>query len=134
LLCLGTNEILPSSKEETISNTIFSVLYLSDFDLQVASAWTESFDTLLDAYKQLAESIPLLEQYQALFRNNQHMVDALSEIYADILEFHGAALRVFKQPSEVPKHGQIAFVNFCQHGVNCSARHGRTSKPASNIS
>jgi hypothetical protein len=68
--------------------------------LQVASAWTESFDILLDAYKQLAENIPLLEQYQALFKTNQHMVDALSEIYTDILEFHGAALRVFKQPSK----------------------------------
>jgi hypothetical protein len=71
----------------------------------VASAWTESFDTLLDAYKQLAESIPLLEQYQALFKNNQHMVDALSVIYADILDFHGAALRIFKQPSKVLKEG-----------------------------
>ena len=67
----------------------------------MASAWTESFDTLLDAYKQLAETIPLLEQYQALFKTHQHMVDALAEIYADILEFHGAALRVFKQPSKL---------------------------------
>jgi hypothetical protein len=55
----------------------------------------------------LAENIPLLEQYQALFHKNQYVVGALSQIYTDILEFHGAALRIFKQRSEVTNHNGL---------------------------
>ncbi|TVY78217.1 C2H2 finger domain transcription factor crzA [Lachnellula suecica] len=69
------------------------------FCLQVASGWAESFDILLDAYKQLAENLPLLQQFQALFENNQQMIGILSLIYKDILEFHLSALRVFKKPT-----------------------------------
>lgn len=41
---------------------------------------------------------------------NAHMVDALAEIYADILEFHGAALRVFNQPSGYHKCEEVEFL------------------------
>ena len=67
---------------------------------QVASLWAESFDTLLDAYRQLSENIPLLEQYHDLFKANPQMTKVLSVIYEDILEFHIVALRVFKQSSK----------------------------------
>jgi hypothetical protein len=66
---------------------------------QVASTWAESFDTLLDAYRQLAENIPLLGQYQHLFNSDPRMVGVLAIIYEDIIEFHQVALRVFKQSS-----------------------------------
>jgi hypothetical protein len=67
--------------------------------LKVASTWADSFDTLLGAYQQLAESIPLFAQYHSLFKSNPQMTSVLAVIYEDILEFHQAALRVFKQPS-----------------------------------
>lgn len=55
------------------------------FLLQVASTWAESFDTILDAYQQIGEQIPLLQQYQALFDHSPHMQRVLEMIYTDIL-------------------------------------------------
>ncbi|KAJ8062489.1 hypothetical protein OCU04_009019 [Sclerotinia nivalis] len=69
------------------------------FCLQVASSWAESFDTLLDAYQQLAENIPLLSKYIDLFRSNQDMIRVAAMIYEDVLEFHRAALRIFSKPT-----------------------------------
>ncbi|KAL9110913.1 MAG: hypothetical protein Q9227_004528 [Pyrenula ochraceoflavens] len=43
------------------------------FLLQTASTWTDSFDILLDAYEQIGEEIPLLEQYASTFRNHPDM-------------------------------------------------------------
>ena len=68
--------------------------------LKVASSWAESFDTLLDAYQQIGEQIPLLLQYQNVFEQSPHMASILEIIYKDILEFHQQALRVFGKPSE----------------------------------
>lgn len=67
--------------------------------MKVASAWADAFDVLLDAYQQLAENIPLFEQYQSLFEANPRMASVLAVIYEDILEFHQTALRIFKRPS-----------------------------------
>ena len=69
--------------------------------MKVASAWADAFDTLLDAYQQLAENIPLLEQYHSLFETNPRILSILAVIYEDILEFHQTALRVFKRPSNI---------------------------------
>jgi hypothetical protein len=70
------------------------------FLLQVTSTWADSFDTILDAYKQIGEQIPLLQQYQALFDHSPHMQTVLEMIYSDILEFHKRALRTFSGPSQ----------------------------------
>ncbi|PMD12225.1 hypothetical protein NA56DRAFT_756767 [Hyaloscypha hepaticicola] len=67
------------------------------FLLQTASAYTEAFDALLDAYQQIGESLPLLSQYQALFQRNPSMRKVLALIYSDILEFHKKALKYFRQ-------------------------------------
>ncbi|KAI9644159.1 hypothetical protein NHQ30_007512 [Ciborinia camelliae] len=69
------------------------------FCLQVASSWAVSFDILLDAYQQLAENIPLLNQYTDLFKGNSQIIDVLALFYEDILDFHRAALRVFSKPT-----------------------------------
>lgn len=63
---------------------------------QVASAYTEAFDSLLDAYQQIGESLPLLSQYQAFFQRNPNMCKVLTLIYNDILEFHKKALKYFR--------------------------------------
>jgi len=66
---------------------------------KVASNFAEGFDTLLSAYEQIGESIPLVEQYRALFTGSSHMDEALALVYGDILEFHRRALRLFTLPT-----------------------------------
>lgn len=65
----------------------------------MTSNWAESFDTLLDAYQQIAENIPLFLQYQTLFEHSPHISKVLEMIYEDILEFHQSALRMFGKSS-----------------------------------
>ena len=72
------------------------ILCLSS-DKKIASTWAVAFDTLLDAYQQIGENIPLLGQYQAMFADNAYMQGILELIYKDILEFHRRALKFFKQ-------------------------------------
>jgi len=68
--------------------------------LQVASTFADAFDALLDAYQDIGENIPLLAQYESLFKDNPHMYTVLELIYTDILEFHRKALSYFKQRSK----------------------------------
>lgn len=82
-------------------------VFISNPQYQVASTWADSFDILLDAYKQLAENIPLLGQYQHLFRSDPRMTSVLAIIFEDILEFHQVALRVFKQSSMSSSLGSL---------------------------
>jgi hypothetical protein len=73
--------------------------------IQVASTWTDAFDTLLDAYEQIGEHIPLLKQYEAVFQNSSYMQKVLNLIYDDIMEFHQHAVRFFADKgSEIPNH------------------------------
>ena len=74
---------------------------------QIASAYTEAFDALLDAYQQIGESLPLLSQYQALFQRNPSMRKVLVLIYNDILEFHKKALKYFRQRSKFIKTTRV---------------------------
>lgn len=67
---------------------------------KVASVWADSFDVLLDAYQQIAESIPLLLQFRSLFEKSPEMGKVLEVIYEDILEFHQSALRMFGKSSK----------------------------------
>ncbi|KAF2114940.1 C2H2 domain-containing protein [Lophiotrema nucula] len=66
------------------------------FLLITATNFTESFDTLLSAYEQIGETLPLLKEYESLFGSSAAMLNALELIYIDILEFHRHALRFFK--------------------------------------
>ncbi|KAF2102281.1 hypothetical protein NA57DRAFT_35425 [Rhizodiscina lignyota] len=65
---------------------------------KVASSHVEAFTELLDAYEQIGENLPLLSQYQDLFKTNSHMVAVLPLMYEDILKFHKDALHYFEQP------------------------------------
>lgn len=63
---------------------------------------SEALNSLLDAYQQIGEQIPLLSQYQELFFSSPHMKTALFMIFQDILEFHRVALGYFKRRSTAP--------------------------------
>lgn len=70
------------------------VIFLANHD-QSASNWIDSFDTILDAYENISEQLPLLAEYETLFHQNPQMVGALELMYVDILEFHQEALLFF---------------------------------------
>ena len=53
----------------------------------------------MDAYAKIGEQLPLLLDYEELFGDNPHMIDALQWIYVDILTFHKHALRFFQSKS-----------------------------------
>ncbi|KAH7333141.1 hypothetical protein BKA65DRAFT_40515 [Rhexocercosporidium sp. MPI-PUGE-AT-0058] len=65
------------------------------FFLLTANTWADSFEILLDAYGQLGEHIPLLEQYHSLFGSSTEMQTVLVMMYKDILSFHKEATRFF---------------------------------------
>jgi hypothetical protein len=56
----------------------------------------------VDAYSQIGEHMPLLEQYHALFGANKHMDRVLALMYADILGFHKRAIRFFTGKGNCP--------------------------------
>ncbi|KAF2474163.1 C2H2 domain-containing protein [Lindgomyces ingoldianus] len=78
-----------------VSRTVAFIWGPIKFLLLTASTLADSFDTLLDAYEQIGECLPLLSEYESLFRQNPYMLQALELIYMDILEFHQHALRFF---------------------------------------
>ncbi|RBA15873.1 hypothetical protein FPRO05_12094 [Fusarium proliferatum] len=65
--------------------------------LLTAINWTESFDTLLDAYQRIAENFPIFEGYQSTFSQNDKMQSVMEHAWSNILEFHIKALRIFEQ-------------------------------------
>ncbi|KAF2658989.1 C2H2 domain-containing protein [Lophiostoma macrostomum CBS 122681] len=65
------------------------------FLLMTASAHLDAWDKLLDAYDQIGENLPLLSEYESIFRNDPHMLQALVLMYTDILDFHQRAMRFF---------------------------------------
>ncbi|KAJ3548577.1 hypothetical protein NM208_g941 [Fusarium decemcellulare] len=65
--------------------------------LLTAASWSESFDTLLDAYQLIAENFPIFESYQSIFPENERMRTILECAWSNILDFHIQALRIFEQ-------------------------------------
>jgi hypothetical protein len=58
------------------------------FLLLAARNLTDSYDTLLEAYKDIGESLPQLEGFGSLFCSDPRMQSLLACIYVDILKFH----------------------------------------------
>ncbi|KAI1458190.1 hypothetical protein F4805DRAFT_150609 [Annulohypoxylon moriforme] len=67
------------------------------FILLVTNTYSEAFHSVLDAYQEIGEQIPLFKGYEELFSSSAHMKSILVLIYRDILEFHREAIRHFKQ-------------------------------------
>jgi tetratricopeptide (TPR) repeat protein len=66
-------------------------------EYQVASSYQKAFQELVNTYESIGESLPLLFQYQELFRTKPHMISVLSLIYEDILNFHRLAMKYFQK-------------------------------------
>lgn len=80
------------------SNMVAFVWGPLKFLLQTSSTWANSLDRILDAYEQIGEALPLLQQYEVLFIHHTEMRKILVLIYGDILEFHMRAIRFFEHP------------------------------------
>jgi hypothetical protein len=52
--------------------------------------------------------MPLLEQYKSLFDQKPYMVNILTFIYTDILEFHKKAVRMFRGKSTFQSAGSYS--------------------------
>ncbi|KAL9075640.1 MAG: hypothetical protein Q9157_003927 [Trypethelium eluteriae] len=72
-----------------------------------ASKFADSFEKLLDAYRQIGEHIPLLSQYSQLFEGSEDIRKLLRLIFTDILEFHRKALKFFSRPDFKSRFGKI---------------------------
>ncbi|ROV93245.1 hypothetical protein VPNG_09534 [Cytospora leucostoma] len=64
----------------------------------VAKNHLDAIDKLLDAYSQVGAAIPGLVVYQSAFEKYPPLAGILEDYYSDILQFHEAALEVFKRP------------------------------------
>lgn len=123
MFCLGPHEVNPSGKitPMALSAAIVRKDMSAADNVQVASNWSKSFDILLDTYKEIAESFPLLLQYRSLFRENSHLQKILVWIYEDLLKFHLRAWRIFAQYSK-PSHYPPLFLPLAVHGFGADSR------------
>lgn len=80
------------------SNMVAFVWGPLKFLLQTSSTWATSLDRILEAYEQIGEALPLLQQYESLFTQHTEMRKILVLMYKDILEFHIQAIRFFDHP------------------------------------
>src|ERR1700753_1557660 len=69
------------------------------FLLQVTSNHMNALDGLLDVYKELGESLPIVEHYanQLQNKNIPHLQQIIECIFSDIIKFHHKAYKFFKQ-------------------------------------
>lgn len=76
------------------------------FLLQVAANYIDAFESLLEVYKDLGESLPIVDHYTSLLekRNLPHVQQIISAIFSDVLRFHHAAYKYFKQKG---RHSRI---------------------------
>ncbi|KAJ8067481.1 hypothetical protein OCU04_004825 [Sclerotinia nivalis] len=65
--------------------------------LQLASAHANIFEKLLNAYAQIAESMPRFDRLQKTFQDHPDFQRVLAMVYCDILEFHTCAYRLFRR-------------------------------------
>ena len=79
---------------QSLSEAAVPSISLANYN-QSASNWIDSFDIILDAYENISEQLPLLSEYESLFRQNPKMIGALELMYVDILDFHLHALQWF---------------------------------------
>ena len=67
----------------------------------MASKSARAFDALLDAYKKIGESIPIISAIDNIFQSNTLVKKVLENVYEDILLFHRRAVCFFKQRGQL---------------------------------
>ncbi|KAL1615551.1 hypothetical protein SLS54_008956 [Diplodia seriata] len=67
------------------------------FMLVVAASHADALNTLLEAYQEIGEHMPLLPQYESLIMSGPYLHQVMGFLYMDILEFHRKAMKHFRQ-------------------------------------
>ncbi|KAK0110163.1 hypothetical protein ONS95_002814 [Cadophora gregata] len=65
--------------------------------LQLASHHRDVFESLLDAYKEIGDSLPRFDRYEQAFKDNPAFLAVLASVYSSILDFHQRAYKFFKR-------------------------------------
>ena len=81
--------------------------------MKTASNYTDAFDILLDAYKDIGNNLPHFEQYAQLFGRKRSVQKVLAEIFGGILRFHKRAMGFFR------RSGIIFHLPFCLTVIGC---------------
>ncbi|KAE8444291.1 hypothetical protein EG329_000698 [Mollisiaceae sp. DMI_Dod_QoI] len=86
-----------------LETTCDDTLYLSwlwapiKLMLQLAADDENAFETLIDAYKQIEESMPQFRGITDSYHSGENFQAVMSLTYKDILEFHRATYELFRQ-------------------------------------
>ena len=64
---------------------------------KTASNYTDAFDILLDAYKDIGNNLPQFGKYAQLFDRKQSVRKVLVEVFEGILRFHKRAMEFFRR-------------------------------------
>ena len=62
---------------------------------KIARNSVDHLDMVLDAWEKIAEAMPMLIEYQDIFKEHVSLQEVLVEIFADVLEFHQHAIKFF---------------------------------------
>ena len=65
--------------------------------LHLASEFQKYFDKLVDMFVRIGDVLPQFRVYEKLFSSHERLVQALSEVYIDILKFCADAKAVFRK-------------------------------------
>lgn len=64
--------------------------------VQLSSEYLSSFEKLMDAYAQIAETIPRCDRLRTAFKDDTGFQELIAMFYADILDFHRRAYKFFR--------------------------------------
>lgn len=65
--------------------------------MKIASSYTDAFDLVLDAYKDIGNNLPQFEKYAQLFGDKPSVRKALVDVFEVILNFHKQAMKFFRR-------------------------------------
>lgn len=65
--------------------------------LQISSAATKSFDTILTSFRKIGYCLPRFDSFAQIFRQSPRMSLVLVWLYSDILEFYSEVLKFFRK-------------------------------------
>lgn len=111
LTFIGTSQVSAPSKILAIP-CLRCLDYETINRIQIADTFENAFSELLDTYEYIGENLPLLLQYQELFRTNPHMIKVLSLMYEDILKFHRIAIQYFQQRRQLTPYSHVRATHY----------------------
>ena len=65
--------------------------------LRLASQYANIFESLLEAYRQIAEELPRVDRLRKVYGDKKGFQDAMGLLYADIVEFHQRTYKLFRR-------------------------------------